>query len=174
MFEQEALTDGQKCAKAFYGRCLGHKINWKLVSLEDFVFCPYSLARNRQTRMLAQFDSEFTLCEYLNHSLSGSMDEELLARAKRNLDSMAFFGLTEYQDLSRVLFEKTFNGTFKLDKDERTSRIHLQKHKSSPRAELAKRAFSQRIIELNNLDSKLYKYALQVFFNRLKAFNITV
>lgn len=176
MFEQEAQTDGQKCAKDFYKQCFGHKITWKFVSLEDFVYCPFSLARNRQTRMLARFDSEFTLCKYLNHSFSGSLDEELLTRAKHSLDSMAFFGLTEYQDLSRILFEKTFNGKFKLDRDLVDDRVHelKSKWKLSPRVELAKRAFSKQILELNNLDNKLYKYALQVFFDRLKAFNITV
>lgn len=36
-------------------------------------------------------------------------DATMLASAKANLERMAFFGLTEFQENSQYIFEETFN-----------------------------------------------------------------
>lgn len=56
--------------------------------------CPYNLARNRQTRMLA----DLSIVGCYNSTLSKSdRDRLMLASAKHNLQFMPFFMLTEYQ-----------------------------------------------------------------------------
>lgn len=59
--------------------------------------CPYNLARNRQTRMLA----DLSIVGCYNSTLSKSdRDRLMLASAKHNLQFMPFFMLTEYQKVS--------------------------------------------------------------------------
>jgi hypothetical protein len=81
-------------------------------SLAEFLEKDCNLAFNRQTRMLATFDANFTMCDYLekrNNTNSEFFDNELLPRAKLGLESLTFFGLAEKQMLSHKLFIKTFN-----------------------------------------------------------------
>ena len=120
--------------------------------------------------MLAKYDLAFDVCTYLNADYQEDFDEELLERAKRGLRSLSFFGLAEYQRESRVLFERTFNNYFKFDKlpTQRLLRID----------ELILNAFDARMMKkieaANFLDLRLYAYAVELFFDRLKAYNITV
>ena len=59
--------------------------------------CPYNLASNRQTRMLA----DLSLVGCYNSSLSNKERENLmLASAKQNLRFMPFFMLTEFQKVN--------------------------------------------------------------------------
>jgi len=59
--------------------------------------CPYNLARNRQTRMLA----DLSIVGCYNSTLSKTdRDRLMLASAKHNLQFMPFFMLTEYQKVS--------------------------------------------------------------------------
>merc|ERR1711963_188548 len=51
------ITFGSEC---FYGRC--YISNWRNVSLKEFNACPYNLASNRQTRMLADLESNEINC----------------------------------------------------------------------------------------------------------------
>ena len=63
----------------------------------QFMACPYNLASNRQTRMLA----DLSLVGCYNSSLSSTeRDRLMLASAKRNLKYMPFFMLTEYQKVN--------------------------------------------------------------------------
>lgn len=56
--------------------------------------CPYNLASNRQTRMLA----DLSIVGCYNSTLSTlERDRLMLASAKHNLQFMPFFMLTEYQ-----------------------------------------------------------------------------
>lgn len=56
--------------------------------------CPYNLASNRQTRMLA----DLSIVGCYNSTLSSlERDRLMLASAKHNLQFMPFFMLTEYQ-----------------------------------------------------------------------------
>lgn len=63
--------------------------------------CPYNLANNRQTRMLA----DLSIIGCYNSSLSSvDRDRLMLASAKHNLKHMPFFMLTEYQKVSFLFF----------------------------------------------------------------------
>jgi hypothetical protein len=107
IFESEPVSEGQRCAKAAYVKCLRSEMDmgWRGVSLDEFMECEWSLAVNRQTRMLADYDEEFSVCSYLNSSSmtreTTGMDEVLLRRAKRALHSLSFFGIAEYQYYSK-------------------------------------------------------------------------
>lgn len=62
--------------------------------------CPYNLARNRQTRMLA----DLSIVGCYNSTLSKTdRDRLMLASAKHNLQFMPFFMLTEYQKVYNTL-----------------------------------------------------------------------
>ncbi|KAM8733271.1 heparan-sulfate 6-O-sulfotransferase 2 [Acanthopagrus schlegelii] len=132
--------------------------DWSGCSLQEFMDCPYNLANNRQTRMLA----DLSLVGCYNGS---AMSEEerwavLLESAKRNLRGMAFFGLTEYQRKTQYLFERTFNlefiAPFTQLNGTRASSVDVPPE------------IQRRILELNRWDVELYEYARDLFLQRFQ------
>lgn len=132
--------------------------DWSGCSLQEFMDCPYNLANNRQTRMLA----DLSLVGCYNGS---AMSEEerwavLLESAKRNLRGMAFFGLTEYQRKTQYLFERTFNlefiAPFTQLNGTRASSVEVP-----PETQ-------HRILQLNRWDVELYEYARDLFLQRFQ------
>lgn len=76
--------------------------NWTGVQLDEFMRCDSNLATNRQTRMLS--DLALVGCYNKTAMPAHERDRIMLASAKRNLATMSYFGLTEYQKVScRVL-----------------------------------------------------------------------
>jgi len=132
--------------------------DWSGCSLQEFMDCPYNLANNRQTRMLA--DLSLVGC----YNVSAMSDEErwavLLESAKRNLRGMAFFGLTEYQRKTQYLFERTFLLAF----------IAPFTQLNGTRATSLEVApdTQQRIRQLNRWDVALYEYARDLFLQRFQ------
>ncbi|XP_024919236.1 heparan-sulfate 6-O-sulfotransferase 2 isoform X2 [Cynoglossus semilaevis] len=132
--------------------------DWSGCSLQEFIDCPYNLANNRQTRMLA--DLSLVGC----YNVSAMSEEErwalLLQSAKRNLRHMAFFGLTEYQRKTQYLFERTFNlefiAPFTQLNGTRASSVDIPADKQ------------HRIRELNRWDVELYEYARDLFLQRFQ------
>ena len=120
--------------------------------------CPYNLANNRQTRMLA--DLSLVGC----YNVSAMSEEErwalLLQSAKRNLRGMAFFGLTEYQRKTQYLFERTFNlefiAPFTQLNGTRASSVDVP-----PETQ-------HRIRQLNRWDVELYEYGRDLFLQRFQ------
>lgn len=93
-------------------------------------------------------------------------EKVLLASAKKNLNSMAFFGLTEYQKISQYIFEETFNLRFAIPFEQNNSTV------SSSTLSTLTAAQSAKISELNHLDIDLYNYAKKLLlerFEKLKA-----
>ncbi|XP_066571312.1 heparan-sulfate 6-O-sulfotransferase 2 [Amia ocellicauda] len=132
--------------------------DWSGCSLAEFMDCPYNLANNRQTRMLA--DLSLVGC----YNLSAMSEEErgrvLLASAKKNLRGMAFFGLTEFQRKTQYLFERTFRLAF----------IAPFTQFNSTRAASVEVGLETqaRIRQLNQLDVELYDYARDLFLQRFQ------
>lgn len=132
--------------------------DWSGCSLQEFMDCPYNLANNRQTRMLA--DLSLVGC----YNVSTMSDDErcalLLESAKRNLRGMAFFGLTEYQRKTQYLFERTFNlefiAPFTQLNGTRASSVDVP-----PEAQ-------HKILQLNRWDVELYEYARDLFLQRFQ------
>merc|ERR1712173_441444 len=85
--------------------------DWFGVELPEFMNCTSNLATNRQTRMLA--DLKLVNCYDTTTMSSKARDLIMLNSAKTNLRKMAFFGLTEKQHESQMLFEHTFDLNFK-------------------------------------------------------------
>lgn len=73
--------------------------SWRGVTLEEFAACPWNLANNRQTRMLADLALVGCYNGTLRHRTADT-DRVLLASAKRNLVALSYFGLTEFQKVS--------------------------------------------------------------------------
>lgn len=134
--------------------------NWTNVTLPEFLDCPTNLAFNRQTRMLANL-TEFG-CNRGRYIYGRAM----LESAKRNLRSLAYFGLTEYQEDSQYLFEKTFGLKFR----NVLSQTPANKTHSNEAASTVTAKEISRIREVTNLDQELYNYAKILFFRRLKYF----
>lgn len=90
----------------------------------------------------------------------------MLASAKKNLQSMAFFGLTEYQKISQYIFEETFNLRFLVPFEQNNATVS-----SSTMPTLTKRQ-QEKISQLNSLDVELYEFAKRLLmerFEKLKA-----
>lgn len=72
--------------------------NWAGVTFDEFSQCDSNLAINRQTRMLS--DLALIGCYNKSSIPAHERDRIMLASAKKNLASMSYFGLTEYQKVS--------------------------------------------------------------------------
>ena len=133
-------------------------VDWSNVSLDEFLQCPYNLAHDRQTRMLANLS--VVNCYNTTGMDKKVRDEKMLASAKANLLDMAFFGLTEYQKDTQFLFEHTFNLKFMSS--------FLQYNSTSTKRARISEGQKERLIERNTLDIRLYQFARDLFFQRLK------
>lgn len=138
--------------------CFDPEAGWGGVSLDEFLGCPYNLAFNRQTRMLA----DLTL---VNCYDTKSMDKEtreriMLESAKRNLKGMAFFGLKERMLESQWMFEQIFDLKF-------TKRLADWSKSKSNGTEISD-AQMAIIRQHNQLDLELYDYAVTLFNKRME------
>ena len=132
---------------------------WINLTFSKFLACPnkYNLAFNRETRMLANL----TEVECQNNQLV--YGEAMLESAKRNLNSMAFYGLAEYQSESQYLFEKTFGLKF--------NQIFVQSQVNKTKSHKVELTLTReqkfRVQEATELDRQLYSYAKKIFLKRL-------
>ena len=111
----------KKCPNfKLYDKSCNTKSTWQNSTWQTFLECDYNRAINQQMRMLANYDN--IGCDVLScwlkssdctQSLKESNENKMLESAKKTLKSMKFFGLTEYQELSEYLFEKTFDNKYK-------------------------------------------------------------
>uniref|UniRef100_A0A3B4AWM4 Heparan-sulfate 6-O-sulfotransferase n=1 Tax=Periophthalmus magnuspinnatus TaxID=409849 RepID=A0A3B4AWM4_9GOBI len=132
--------------------------DWSGCTLQEFMDCPYNLANNRQTRMLA--DLSLVGCYNVSTMSEDERWAVLLESAKRNLRSMAFFGLTEYQRKTQYLFERSFNlefiAPFTQLNGTRASSVEVPAETQ------------HRIRVLNKWDVELYEYARDLFLQRFQ------
>ncbi|XP_014210412.1 heparan-sulfate 6-O-sulfotransferase 2 [Copidosoma floridanum] len=134
-------------------------INWQGVSLEEFMACPYNLANNRQTRMLA----DLSLIGCYNSSLSPEeRDRLMLASAKRNLKYMPFFMLTEYQKVGQYSFEETFKLRFAVAFEQHNATLSAATMATLTPGQL------EAVQRLNKLDLELYRFATDLAFQRFR------
>ena len=138
--------------------------DWEGVSLDDFIDCDSNLAVNRQTRMLA--DLELVGCYDKAYMSKADRERTMLISAKKNLESLAFFGLTEHQKMSQYIFEETFNLRFAVPFEQNNATVSSSTMPTLTATQAAK------IAALNNLDIELYKFAKGLLlkrFERLRA-----
>ena len=146
--------------------CIPKKRDGKIITLHEFTLCENNIANNRQTRLLANYSDKIEGCSLFNPQ----NNKQLLKSAKEVLESLSFFGLTEYEKLNQKLFEKTFQNRFKFNyivdplKRETGSYRLVEKLNSS---------MVEKIKQLNSLDIELYQFAKSLYFKRLIFFNIT-
>ncbi|XP_062515175.1 heparan-sulfate 6-O-sulfotransferase 2-like [Corticium candelabrum] len=172
--EYEHVARGANWAETIHHTCRGSKQNHtscysfsqhKQLSIDSFLNCPWNLAINRQSRMLANM-TEMSDC-YHEMSRTVSLQEALLVRAKENLLKIDFFGLSEFQIHTQLLFEKTFGLHFGHRFEQMPlDRQHAHKHNVSNevRGEVAR---------VNRLDMYLYRFAKSLFLQRLEKFEIS-
>ena len=141
--------------------------NWRSVNLTEFLNCPYNMAVNRQTRMLANLNKVGCYNREAPSFLARGWEKVLLQSAKENLRALSYFGLVEYQKESQYLFEVTFG--LKFTKDFSTVSDTWSKE---AREEVNPKQLLQ-IRKVNRLDRQLYSYARALFFKRLKYFDLT-
>lgn len=134
--------------------------SWEGVQLDAFMACESNLAANRQTRMLA--DLELVDCYNMRYMSVSDRSRVLLASAKRNLQSMAFFGLTEHQKMSQYIFEETFNLRFAIPFEQNNGTV------SSHTLPTLTDSQRTRITHLNSLDVELYDFAEKLLFQRFE------
>lgn len=132
--------------------CYESQKDWSNATLEEFLGCKHNMAINRQTKMLANYD-ELTC----NNS---TYEENLLSSAKATVRRLAYFGICDRQRESQLIFEKTFNLKFRRDfrqSEDNKTQVMISKLPGD---------IVDQIIRVNNLDMRLYDYALSLFANR--------
>ncbi|GAB1869765.1 Heparan-sulfate 6-O-sulfotransferase [Camponotus japonicus] len=133
--------------------------SWKNVTLEQFMACPYNLASNRQTRMLA----DLSIVGCYNSTLSNTdRDRLMLASAKHNLQYMPFFMLTEYQKVGQYTFEETFKMRFAVAFEQHNATLSAATMATLSTEQL------ETVRKLNSLDLELYEFAKNLAFQRFK------
>uniref|UniRef100_F1L1I7 Heparan-sulfate 6-O-sulfotransferase n=1 Tax=Ascaris suum TaxID=6253 RepID=F1L1I7_ASCSU len=138
--------------------CFDPEVGWDGVTLDQFLACPYNLAFNRQTRMLA--DLTLVNC-YDTRSMDVKTRERImLESAKNNLKNLAFFGIKERMADSQWMFEQLFQLRFTKDLSNWTKSKSNDTEITQEQLELIK--------QKNNLDIQLYAYAQKLFLKRLK------
>jgi len=143
--------------------CFAGRDNWANVSLSAFLACDHNLAFNRQTRMLADLTQIGCYANIFNLT-DTHLDRVMLDSAKGNLSRMRWFGLVEFQQASQYLFEGAFEPLHFIAPFSRWN---------STNGENELRQLKPEILALikrrNHLDIELYKYARDLFFQRLAA-----
>ncbi|KHJ98885.1 heparan sulfate 6-sulfotransferase [Oesophagostomum dentatum] len=139
--------------------CFDPHLGWDDVSLDEFLHCPFNLAFNRQTRMLA--DLTLVNCYARNGMDPKTRNRILLESAKSNLRNMAFFGIKERMDDSQVMFERLFNLSF-------NRKLSAWSRSKSNDTDVTPEQM-RLIREHNELDIQLYDYALKLFEHRFAA-----
>ncbi|CAK9303038.1 unnamed protein product [Gordionus sp. m RMFG-2023] len=142
--------------------CFGHIQNFSELTLEEFVYCQNQWSNNRMTRHLA--DMSIIECD---KSLSTEQKNHImLESAKINLQlGLKVFGITEYVPETIYLFEKVLGISF--------SNKELLKNKESKSEDRIKCLDQDMLIKIaqnNQLDVKLYDFALELFRERLTKF----
>ncbi|TMS32390.1 hypothetical protein L596_000236 [Steinernema carpocapsae] len=138
--------------------CFDPEIGWEGLSLNEFISCPYNLAFNRQTRMLA--DLTLVNCYNKKGMDEATRDKVLLESAKTNLRNMAFFGIKERMEESQKMFENLFQAKFTASLSEWNKSKSHDTPVTSDQLALIK--------HLNHLDIELYEYAMKLFDRRLR------
>ena len=123
------------------------------------------MANNRQTRLLADYNENDTSCNLFKIENK----RELIESAKSVLSNMAYFAITEYEELSQKLFEKTFENSFKFNFIVNPSRTLSASFNAS---KVLNHHVINKINELNDLDLELYEFAKKEFFKRLNFYQI--
>lgn len=140
------------------------------VTLSKFLSCESNWANNRQTLSVA--DLETVHCFNKRSLPRKERERKLLESAKDNLRKFAFFGITEFQVESALLFEKTFGLKFRSEVEQKPMRdLH-----SAPMLNTLWNTAStyNKIAEANHLDMQLYEYALELFTRRLGGLGIEI
>jgi len=145
--------------------CLSLNQNVKEFPIEMFISCKNNIAENRQTRLLANYNESDKSCNLFKKENK----RQLLESAKNVLMKMSYFALTEYEELSQKLFEKTFKNSFEFNFKVNPSRIQSSAFNAS---KILNDALNDKIYELNDLDLELYEFAKIQFFKRLKFYRI--
>lgn len=178
---------GQSPSYAFYHPCYlnnslrdnDQAVDWYGVTLHDFMSCPFNLASNRQSRMLAnlsRLNCYHDLTEWtrpINFSQSfQSVQSNLLASAKANLVTHLFcFGLTEFLIYTQFIFEKCLNIRFSRPfVDFNSTSVFDDQHQTHANliwSELTNQNLTNKIKFLNRLDLELYKFGRLIFLFRL-------
>lgn len=147
------ICNGRRPSLTELPPCYGD-FDWSGVSLPAFLRCRSNLAINRQTRMLA--DLELVGC--YNQSYP-DRDERMLRDAKRNLSTMAFFGLLEHLLMTQYLFQHTFGLVFA----ELWAPLNVTHSALVPLSG----ALLRDVRAANSLDERLYAYSEGLFLSRV-------
>ncbi len=152
--------EGKQVSQTCFGK------NRANLTLSDFLSsCKSHVSKNRYVRWHQHYDEKTPDCSIF----SPNQSRLLLQRAKENLIKLKYFAITEYQLKSQKLFEATFRN-LKFSKnlvqfDSQRAEDYLKDLDNSEDV-------LKRVKEANSLDIEFYEYALKIFFERLRFFNI--
>lgn len=110
-------------------------------------------------------DLRLVHCYNTSFMSSKARDMIMLNSAKTNLEKMAYFGLTEKQHESQILFQHVFDLQFKT-----SFKQNSETTSSNAQSDLDKSVID-KITELNHLDVDLYEFAKKLFDERFAEIN---
>ena len=142
------------------------------MTLEEFSSCEDYIAYNRQTRLLANYDAKDENCPLFKKENK----TQLLENSKKVLAEMTYFALTEYEELSQKLFEKTFENSLFIDYNV-TLMSGVKYRDELSTKEFVKtidKKLKEKLIKFNDLDIELYNFAKELFFERIKVMKISI
>jgi len=109
-------------------------------------------------------DLRLVNCYNMSSMSRQDRDNAILESAKNNLEQLAFFGLTELQNITQYMFEETFNLNF---------RVKFEQHPTSTSSFPASQNVTKEIIDqiraINRLDVELYNFAKSLFLARFES-----
>ncbi|WAQ99411.1 H6ST1-like protein [Mya arenaria] len=132
--------------------------NWQGVSFSEFMDCPFNLATNRMTRMLADLVQTQCYSNYHSEHWKHVRAEEWVESAQQNIFNMKHFSLMERPDESDLLFQKAFGIKFKTKDKQKLSR--------TAKLQITEKQFL-KMIQLAELDFHIYLFAQDLFNYRL-------
>ncbi|WAQ94741.1 H6S1B-like protein [Mya arenaria] len=132
--------------------------DWRGVSFSDFMACPFNLATNRMTRMLADLVPTQCYSKYLDERQKKIRAEKWVDSAKQNIRNMEYFRLMERPEESDFLFAKVFDLHFK-NKDRMIA-------SGTTKLRMTENEF-MKMIQLAELDIHIYLFAQDIFNHRL-------
>ncbi|KAJ8933716.1 hypothetical protein NQ314_013846 [Rhamnusium bicolor] len=108
--------------------------NWEGVQIDEFIDCER--------------------CYDKSYMSKSDRDRIMLASAKKNLQSMAFFGLTEYQKISQYIFEETFNLRFAIPFEQNNATVSSSTMTTFEKLKARDSDFDERFKHLGELTIK--------------------
>ena len=139
--------------------CHPQKLNWKDVTLQEFIDCPYNPATNRQAWMLA--DLEAIGCDKLATLKGLKLDAVILESAKKTLEKIHYFTLLDRREGTHITMKQAFGLQYQAEQVNADRKTSAEVHR-----DVISETQESQIRILNGMDTELYNFASALYNKR--------